>query len=62
MRYFHPDMTDDEIAQAAGVSRRTLFRWEEYVTIKKALRILYKRPRGFKDREGNLEAWFEEGD
>src|SRR5438034_909513 len=33
LRYLYPEITDDEIAQAAGVSRRTLFRWEEYVTI-----------------------------
>jgi hypothetical protein len=60
LRYLNPDMTDDEIAQAAGVSRRTLFRWQEYMSIKKALRQLYKRPRGYKDREGNIEGWFEE--
>jgi hypothetical protein len=60
LRYLYPDMTDDEIAQTAGVSRRTLFRWEEYTTLKKALRDVYRRPRGFKTREGNLEAWDEE--
>lgn len=62
LRYLYPDMTDDEIAQSAGVSRRTLFRWEEYTTLKKVQREVYKRPRGTKDREGNLEAWTEEED
>lgn len=60
LRYLNPDMTDDAIAQAVGVSRRTLFRWEEYVTIKKALREVYKRPRGYKDRQGNIEAWIDD--
>jgi hypothetical protein len=57
LRCLYPNMTDDEIAQAARVNRRTLFRWEEYVTIKKALRQVFKRPGGYKDRQGNIEAW-----
>jgi hypothetical protein len=60
LRYLYPDMTDDQIARAAGVSRRTLFRWAEYNTLKKAQRELYKLPRGFKDKDGNLEAWADE--
>jgi hypothetical protein len=60
LRYLYPNMTDDEIAQAARVSRRTLFRWDEYVTIKKALRGGHRRRRGFKDRQGNLEAWIDD--
>ena len=60
MRYLYPEMTDDEIAQTVGVNRRTLFRWEEYTTLKKAQQVVYKRPRGYKDRQGNLEAWHEE--
>jgi hypothetical protein len=61
LRYLHPDMTDQEIARAAGISRRTLFRWDEYNTLKKVQRGLLPRPpRGFKDRQGNLEAWADE--
>jgi hypothetical protein len=60
LRYLFPDMTDDQIARAAGVSRRTLFRWAEYTTLKKAQREQYKLPRGCKDKEGNLEAWTDE--
>jgi hypothetical protein len=60
LRLLYPDMTDDEIARAARVSRRTLFRWEEYRRLKIALRKMSKRPRGYKDRDGNLEAWAED--
>jgi hypothetical protein len=60
LRYLFPDMTDDQIARAAGVSRRTLFRWAEYTMLKKAQREQYKLPRGCKDKEGNLEAWTDE--
>jgi hypothetical protein len=60
LRYLFPDMTDDQIARAAGVSRRTLFRWAEYTTLKKVQREMYKLPRGSKDPGGNLEAWTDE--
>ncbi len=60
LRYLFPVMTDEEIARAVGVSRRSLFRWEEYRKVKQALRTMSNRPRGHKDRDGNLEAWTEE--
>jgi hypothetical protein len=62
LRLLYPYMTDDEIAQAAKVSRRTLFRWDEYRRLKIALRKMSPRPRGTKDREGNLEAWTDDED
>jgi hypothetical protein len=60
LRYLYPRLTDEEIAQAVGVSRRTLFRWEEYSALKRAQRSLWRLPNGSKDADGNLEAWEDE--
>jgi hypothetical protein len=60
LRWLHPDWTDAVIARIVGVSRRTLFRWPEYVAAKEAQKELWRLPRGSKTRDGRLEATAEE--
>src|SRR5262249_44397880 len=60
MRYLNPEWSDEAIAQAAGVSRRTLFRWAEYNALKKAQRGVFNLPRGYKTAGGDMEAWADE--
>jgi hypothetical protein len=58
----NPGWSKGQIAKGIGISRSTLDRWEnEEPVIKAALesRLGNRQdaPRGFKDKEGNLEAW-----
>jgi hypothetical protein len=60
LRWLHPDWTDTVIARIVGVSRRTLFRWREYVAAKEVQKEAWRPPRGNKTRDGGLEARMDE--
>jgi hypothetical protein len=60
MRLLHPDWTEQRIAKAVGVSRQTLYRWPAYDAARKAVIRLRSLPTGSKDRDGNMEAWYDE--
>lgn len=54
----HPEWTQTKMAEAVGVSRQTLYRFSQYQTAREALESgRTDIPRGFKDADGNLEAW-----
>jgi hypothetical protein len=66
----HPEWTDEQIAEAAEVSRRQLYRWPAYARLKQLLRGTRRDavrdgrlPRGVKNgTSGVLEAYREDGD
>jgi AraC-like DNA-binding protein len=54
----HPDWTDAKIADAAGCSRTTLYRWPDYKMARELLESAKAtRPRGTKTKDGRVEAW-----
>jgi hypothetical protein len=55
------DLSDDEIAEASGVARRSLYRWPSYRRLKDQLADFFDFPEGFVDGDRKIaEAWFEE--
>jgi hypothetical protein len=59
----NPDWTDQQIAEAAGCKRQSLYRMKRFVAAKRLLKDGKKRfPIGSRDREsGDMEAW-DDGD
>lgn len=55
----HPDWSDQQIADAAGCSRTSLYRWKKFVAARALLEQGKNRlPKGRKDAEsGTVEAW-----
>ena len=54
----HQDWSDTKIAEAAGISRTTLYDYPEFKTARKVQKQNKgKIPRGRKDQEGNIEAF-----
>ncbi|HEV2293548.1 MAG TPA: helix-turn-helix domain-containing protein [Tepidisphaeraceae bacterium] len=60
----HPDWSDQQIAEAAGCSRTSLYRWSKFVAARALLKKGRDRlPKGQKDAErGTTEAWDERTD
>jgi hypothetical protein len=59
----HPDWTDEQVAQAAGCQRGSLYRMPKYVAAKRVLKDRQDLlPRGYQNREtGNVEASDDDG-
>jgi len=54
----HPEWTDKQVCEAAGCSRFTLYRSEQYQAVKAMMKSAkYDRPTGYKDAKGNIDAW-----
>ena len=53
----HQDWSDTKIAEAAGISRTTLYDYPDFKTARKVQKQNKgKIPRGSKDKDGNVEA------
>jgi hypothetical protein len=55
-----PELTDEEVAKACGVSVRTLYRSTPYRAVKASVRyhgFADPPPRGSLDDDGTIEAW-----
>jgi hypothetical protein len=53
----HPDWTNAQIAKEVGCHVKSLSRLTVFCRLRQLLRDREKFPRGFKDREGTMDAW-----
>jgi len=54
----HPEWSDKKIAEEAGCSRTSLYRWPKYRKAREILKAGKEAiPRGEKSAEGDMEAW-----
>jgi hypothetical protein len=58
LRVRNPDWSDARIAEEVGVSRTTLYAWEEFKSVKAAFKATREElPRGHKGKDGTVEAY-----
>jgi hypothetical protein len=57
VRMYRSNATEAEVARWSGVSERSLHRWTEYKDVRRAARGEW--PVGYKDRDGQFDAWVE---
>lgn len=60
LRKQHPDWKHTRVANEAGVSRQSLYRWPEYKKLCQLLNYQGSLPQGSKNKDGSIEAIAEE--